>query len=64
MFMGPGPGLLLVNPDREAANTNVMGIPIIYAWGLLWYAVLVGIILAAYILVWRHDDDVSDEEQP
>ncbi|MEQ8790333.1 MAG: hypothetical protein RIC55_28825 [Pirellulaceae bacterium] len=52
MIMGPGPGMYLVNTP-----TPVLGIPAIYAWGLLWYVVEVGVVVVAYFFVWPRDDD-------
>ena len=51
LLMGPGPGMLLVNRP-----TAILGIPALYAWGLLWYVVEVGVVVLAYLLVWRDDD--------
>jgi hypothetical protein len=48
MLMGVGPGVLLVNrPDA------ILGMPLLYAWGILWYAVHVVIVLVAYRFLWR-----------
>lgn len=58
LLMGPGPGMLLVN--RPVA---VCGIPALYAWGLLWYAVEVAIVVLAYFLVWR-DDGAPQQNSP
>ena len=47
MFMAVGPGVLLVNrPD------TFVGVPLLYAWGVFWYLVIVVIALAAYRFVW------------
>ncbi len=54
MLLGPGPGLLLVND----ADWSLMGLPIIYAWGIVWYFVQVAVVVAAYLFVWR--DPESD----
>ncbi|MBX2820739.1 MAG: hypothetical protein KTR29_13690 [Rhodothermaceae bacterium] len=60
MLMGPGPGLRLVNPDIESASPNltVGGLPIIYLWGLFWFAVQVIIVVVAYYTVWNEQDKV------
>ncbi len=55
LLMGPGPGMLLINQPR-----SFLGIPQLYAWGLLWYAVEVGIVVAAYCFVWN-SGPVADE---
>lgn len=54
MLLGPGPGMLLINQPRA-----FLGIPQLYAWGLLWYAVEVLIVVAAYVWVWPRESDVS-----
>ena len=58
MIMGPGPGLYLINPDPadpDAVRT-VLGLPIVYAWGLLWYAVQAAVLIIAYFKVWSEDE--------
>ena len=54
MVMGSGPGLRLINPNPEdpGAVFTVLGIPKIYAWGLLWYVVQLAVILVANATVW------------
>lgn len=54
MVMGSGPGLYLVNPDPAdpQARFTLLGLPTIYAWGLLWYAVQLAAVLTAYFKVW------------
>ena len=58
MLMGPGPGLRLVNPDAgdPAAAYIVFGIPVVYAWGILWFVVQLVIVVIAYHTVWADDD--------
>ncbi len=59
LFMGPGPGLHLVNPDPtdpEALRT-VLGLPIVYAWGVLWFGVEAAVLIVAYFTVWSGDDE-------
>ena len=57
MFMGSGPGLRLINPDPEDPNAlfTLWGLPKIYVWGLLWYAVQLAVILVAYFKIWASD---------
>ena len=57
MFMGSGPGLRLINPDPAdpQAVFTVLGLPTIYVWGLLWYAVQLTVILTAYFKLWKRD---------
>ena len=64
MFMGTGPGLRLINPDPARPETafSVFGLPTVYAWGLLWYAVQVVIVLVACFTLWRPEggENASD----
>ncbi len=62
LVMGPGPGLYLVNPDPSDPGTprTIFGLPIIYAWGLLWFAVQAFVLVVAYFTVWRGDEEVED----
>ena len=59
MVMGPGPGLFLVapSPDSPGPPTTLFGLPIVYTWGLIWFAVEAGVLVAAYALVWRRATD-------
>ena len=59
MLMGVGPGLRLINPEstRPDSAFSVFGLPTVYAWGLLWYAVQLAILLVACFTVWRTDGD-------
>ncbi len=60
MIMGVGPGVLLVNrPD------TLLGLPIVYTWGLFWYAVHIVIVVMAYRFLWREspDRDRDDRER-
>ena len=59
MVMGSGPGLYLINPDPGDPNATFTlgGLPVIYLWGLLWYAVQLGVILRAYTTHWQGGDD-------
>jgi len=56
MVMGTGPGILLVNRPN-----SILGIPLVYAWGILWYLVQVIVGLVAYFTLWRNDEQ-SDEQ--
>lgn len=58
MVMGSGPGLRLVNPDAAdpQAVFTLWGLPKIYAWGLLWYAVQLAAILTAYFKLWSQEE--------
>ena len=59
LAMGAGPGLLLINPDvnKPHATYTFLGLPKVYAWGLLCYVLEVVIVLTAYFKVWRDEDD-------
>lgn len=54
MFMGPGPGVLLINPDAADPNAvfTFMGVPKVYAWGVLWYSIQLVIVGLLYAKVW------------
>ena len=57
LVMGPGPGIHLVNPDPSGpgARATFLGMPVVYAWALLWYSVMVVIVLTAYFKLWKDD---------
>ena len=49
MAMATGPGVLLVNrPD------TVFGLPLVYAWGILWFVVIMIIMVLTDRHIWRH----------
>ena len=54
MVMGPGPGVLLINPDPADPNAvfTFMGVPKVYAWGVLWYSIQLIIVGLLYTKVW------------
>jgi hypothetical protein len=64
MVMGPGPGLLLINPDISQPNPDLTigGIPKLYAWGIFWYAVQVAVVVTAYCKVWKDDEPEAATE--
>ena len=59
MFMGPGPGLRLVNPESSADSEALrfLGLPVIYAWGLLWYSIQAAVVVTASLTLWKTDDE-------
>jgi hypothetical protein len=59
LFLGAGPGLLLINPDINdpQVSTTFAGLPKVYAWALFCYALEVVIVVIAYSKVWRDDDE-------
>ena len=54
LFMGAGPGLYLVN-DYAAGGGTLLGMPALYAWAVGWCAVESGVIIAAYLTVWKSE---------
>jgi len=65
LLMGPGPGNLLVNPDPgdPDAARFVFGMPIIYAWALLWFGVQASCVVVAYFFLWRKTPESQSREQ-
>jgi len=55
LLMGPGPGVLLVKNVR-----TILGLPAIYAWGLLWFAVMLSVVITCYFTVWSDDDSAEN----
>ena len=55
VVMGAGPGLYLVNPNPSDPEANVtwQGVPILYAWVVLWFLVQALVVLLAYFGVWN-----------
>lgn len=52
MLMGTGPGVLLVNNSE----LRWFGLPVIYVWGLFWYAVQIACVLTAYFKIWPDEE--------
>ena len=48
LMMGAGPGVHLVN-----GRGPILGMPAVYAWAVLWYAVEATIVVIAFKTVWR-----------
>lgn len=55
LIMGTGPGILLVN-SAEPVLVGGVELPRLYAWGLVWYAVEVGCVIVACVLLWTRED--------
>ena len=55
LLMGPGPGNLLINPDPAdpEARRFIFGMPIVYAWALLWFGVQASCVVIAYFFLWN-----------
>ncbi len=61
MFMGPGPGVRLINPNPDDPNATfiILGLPLVYLWGLCWYAVQAAVVITAYFTVWAKKDQLK-----
>ena len=59
LFMGPGPGVHLVNPDPADPDAKrlLLGMPIVYVWAVSWLAVQGLCVILAYLLIWRRSED-------
>jgi hypothetical protein len=58
LVMGAGPGINLVNPDPAdpAAKFTIFGgVPVIYAWVMLWYVVEAAVAIIAYFYLWKDE---------
>jgi hypothetical protein len=53
LLMGPGPGILLVNPSDPAVDPLLWGVPKVYLWALFWYAVEAGVLVVAATSLWK-----------
>jgi len=58
MILATGPGVLLVN--RPA---TIFGLPLIYAWGILWFFIMGSIALATDRLIWRPESERGDGKE-
>ncbi len=58
VFMGPGPGMAL-------ANRPVVwfGMPALYIWGVGCFFIEAGVVLAAFLFVWRDDDQKTGDQK-
>ena len=54
LLMGAGPGLYLIN-GYAADGGTILGMPALYAWAIGWCAIESGIIVAAYLTVWKSE---------
>ena len=59
MVMGPGPGWRLINPEPTAARESllILGVPVVYAWGLFWYGVQAAVVVSACLTIWKPSED-------
>ena len=61
MIMGPGPGVYLVNPgpNHDGPAPTLLGLPIVYAWAVLWFGVQAAVLVTAYLTIWSRDEQES-----
>ncbi|MEX2577447.1 MAG: hypothetical protein WD342_00195 [Verrucomicrobiales bacterium] len=57
MVLATGPGVLIVNRPE-----TMFGFPIIYVWGVAWYAVIGALAVATDRLVWKKECEADDSE--
>ena len=59
MVMGPGPGVYLVNPgaDHEGPAPTLLGLPIVYAWAVIWFGVQAAVLVTAYFTLWSSSEE-------
>lgn len=52
LVMGPGPGAMLIDgsPEKPALW---LGVPALYLWALLWFAVMAGCVVTAALTLWK-----------
>lgn len=48
MIMGAGPGIYLVN-----GRGPFLGVPVIYAWVVFWFAIQAGTVVIAFKTIWN-----------
>ena len=59
MVMGPGPGVYLIDPgpEHEGPAPTLIGLPIVYAWAVLWFGVQAVVLVTAYFTVWSGEEE-------
>ena len=59
MIMGPGPGVYLVNPgaDHQGPAPPLLGLPIVYAWAVIWFGVQAAVLVTAYFTLWSRSEE-------
>lgn len=56
LFMGPGPGATLI--DGTVDNPAIwFGVPALYVWTLLWFAIMAGCVVAAALTLWKDESN-------
>lgn len=56
LLMGPGPGAMLIDGSADAPAIW-FGVPALYLWTLLWFAVMAGCVVTAALTLWNTGDD-------
>ena len=61
MILGPGAGVYLVNPgpNHDGPAPTLLGLPIVYAWAVLWFGVQAAVLVTAYLTIWSRDEQES-----
>ena len=59
MIMGPGPGVYLVNPGaaHQGPAPTLLGLPIGYAWAVIWFGVQAAVLVTAYFTLWSRSEE-------
>ena len=59
MVMGPGPGVYLIDPgpEHEGPAPTLIGLPIVYAWAVLWFGVPAAVLVTAYFTGWADQEE-------
>ncbi len=59
MVLGRGPGVYLINPgpEHEGPAPTLIGLPIVYAWAVLWFGVQAVVLVTAYFTVWADQEE-------
>ena len=52
LLLGPGPGAMLIDGSPEEPAIW-FGIPALYVWALLWFAVMASCVVTAALTVWK-----------
>lgn len=55
LAMGPGPGVYLINPAEP--GVTLFGVPILYAWAVMWMTVMVAVVVVAYWKLWAPEGE-------
>ena len=49
----------LINPGLDAPRSDyiLLGMPKVYLWGFFWFLVQIGVVISAYLQLWRRGED-------